>query len=602
MPFTLGLDVGARSVGWSAIDVADAKLLGMGVRIFPEGVNRDTTGAEHPKNEQRRMARGHRRQIARRARRKAAVRRALNEAGFWNDNDEAAALEIDPYALRAKGLDEALTLSEFGRVLLHLAQRRGFLSNRKADRGKRKENSATLEEINALAAAIQQQGCRTLGEYLHRIGSGEIDAEEHCQRGWHTHRQMFVDEFEELWESQRRFHPDILTEELKYGRQGPQIYPRDPIPLKRRDGNTLLQEFGFHGLLFFQRSLYWPKSVVGRCDLEPSEKRCERADRRAQRFRLLNEVNNVRVIPQRGEPRDLTGEERQQLMEYLSRRKEATFDQLRTCLGLLEGDGFNLEAGARKKLDGMPIDHALAHKTLFGKDWWKRPDAERNTIVRSLLDDEELEVLRKAVDDWGCTAELAQSLADIDLTAIVRGYSSLSLKAIENLLPHLEAGLPLMTRDDTPSALGAAGYLRPDQRELRQGELLPLPSDRITNPLVRQALFEVRKVVHAVIREWGMPEAIHIELAREVQGSPEKRRQAAFEMRKREKERKEAAESIREHGFKPTRDSITRWLLWKDQGHVCLYSGNPISPQQLLAAKRTSTTSSLIPGRSTTPT
>ena len=121
MSRTLGLDIGSNSVGWSLVDEAAGQLIGIGVRVFPEGVDRDTSGAEHPKNEQRRMARGHRRQIARRARRKAALRRALVEAGWWSDSPDLVA--ADPYALRAKGLNEPITLPEFGRVLMHLNQR-----------------------------------------------------------------------------------------------------------------------------------------------------------------------------------------------------------------------------------------------------------------------------------------------------------------------------------------------------------------------------------------------------------------------------------------------------------------------------------------------
>ncbi len=588
MPVTLGLDIGSNSVGWALIDEANGKLLGIGVRVFPEGVDRDTTGAEHPKNEQRRIVRGHRRQIARRARRKAAVRKALIDVGWWTGESVEALASTDPYELRSRGLDQALTLPEFGRVLLHLSQRRGFLSNRKADRGRAKENSETLLEISALKASIEESGARTLGEYLHRLRLAAGTPNAIQIRNKHTLRQMFEDEFEAIWTAQERFHPELRDEAraLTYGRQGRQAYPREPQPLKRRrEGNTILQEYGFHGLLFFQRSLYWPKSVVGRCELEPREKRCERADRLAQRFRLLNEVNNLRVIPQKGEPRPITGEERLTVLKYLSQTKEATFDQIRKQLGLLDGDGFNLEAGSRRKLDGVQIDAALAHKDLFGKEWWKRSNAERTEIVRVLIDDEEPEVLRKAVESWGCTPEQAAAISDKDLSGVVRGYSSYSRLAISKLLPHLEAGLPLMTRDGTPSALGAAGYLRPDQQTIKKGRELPLPPEKITNPLVRQALFEVRKVVNAVIREWGMPAAIHIELAREVQGSPERRRQASQKMRDRERDRTIAAESIRDLGFKPSRDAIDRVLLWKEQGELCFYSGRPISPQQLLGGE-----------------
>lgn len=582
---TLGLDIGSNSVGWALVDEANGLLFGMGVRVFPEGVDRDTSGAEHSKNEQRRIARGHRRQIARRARRKAALRRSLIEAGFWSD--EAGDVDADPYALRAKGLDESLTLAEFGRALMHLNQRRGFLSNRKADRGRRKENSETLQEISALAEAIQSSGARTLGEYFHQQRQSGNGSDIDKVRGKHTRRNMFEDEFERLWESQRRFYPDLLTEELKYGRQGKQTYPCEPRPLKRKGGNTLLQEYGFHGIMFFQRSLYWPKSVVGRCELT-GEKRCERADRAAQRFRMLNEVNNLRVIPQKGEPRDLTPEERKNLIKLLSRKKEATFDEIRKKLGLLAGDGFNLEAGSRKKLHGAPIDHALSSRKKFGdfgKGWHDRSEEEKNSIVRTLLNAEEPEIIALATSQWGCTEEIAHELADLDLTAIVRGYSSYGLTAIEKLLPHLEVGLPMMSRDGQPSALSEAGFLRPDQRLAKQGDLLPLPSERITNPLVRQALFEVRKIVHAIIREYGKPNAIHIELAREVQGNAEKRSEASRKMRERERLRSAAADDIRAQGYKPSREGIDRWLLWREQGEICLYSGRPISPQQLLSGE-----------------
>lgn len=582
MSCTLGLDVGSNSVGWALIDEAEGHLLAIGVRVFPEGVERDTSGAEHSKNEQRRMARGHRRQLARRARRKAALWRALIEEGWWDETAPATLIETDPYALRAKGLDEPLTLAEFGRVLMHLNQRRGFLSDRKADRGKRKENSETLQAISDLETRIQESGARTLGEYLHRerMRTG-ADGMPDRVRNQHTRRSMFEQEFDKLWESQQRFHPDVLTDQLKYGRHGKQAYPRDPLPLKRRKSNSLLQEFGFHGLLFFQRSLYWPKSVIGRCELT-GEKRCERADRAAQRFRMLNEVNNLRVIPQKGEPRDLTPTERDKLIRHLSKKKEADFDDIRKQLGLLQGDGFNLEAGSRKKLDGAKVDVVLARKDLFGKSWHDRPETEKDAIVRTLLNAEEPEIMRAATQQWGCSPEVAGELADVDLTAVAPGYASYSLTAIRKLLPHLERGLPMMSKDGKPSALSEAGFLRPDQRGIKQGDQLPLPSDRITNPLVRQALVEVRKIVHAVIREFGKPNAIHIELAREVQGTAEKRSEASRKMRERERLRSAAAEEIRLQGFKPSREAIDRWLLWKEQGEICLYSGKPISPRQLL--------------------
>jgi CRISPR-associated endonuclease Csn1 len=577
----LGLDIGSNSVGWALLNEHDAKIIATGVRIFPEGVDRDTSGAEHSKNEGRRIARGQRRQIARRARRKSVLRRSLVQAGLLPAKAEelAEVIALDPYGLRRKGLTERLEPFEFGRVLMHLGQRRGFLSNRKADKGKQKENSETLQKISELAARM---GTKTLGEYFaNRRDSAHGGSPLEPVRGQHTRRQMYEEEFNRLWEAQVLHHPQMLTEVLRYGRHGIQSYPRKPAKLLGRKQNSLLAEFGLHGILFFQRSLYWPKSVIGECELEPKQKRCEKADRRAQLFRLYQEVNNLRVIPRIGPERPLTAEEREVAIKTLLAKKEVEFDALREALKLIDGENFNLEAGNRKKLLGMPVDALLSHKDLFGKAWAKKDENEKNSIVRLLIDGEEEEIV-DAAPGWGCTPEVAARLVDVNLPD---GYASVSLMAIEKLLPHLERGLRFMGNDASDSALHAAGYLRNDQKVIGQSRLLPSVPDDILNPLVKKALHEVRRVVNSIIREYGKPDAIHIELAREVQGGIEQRAKASRAMRERERLREKAAEFIEELGEKPTRSKINRYLLWKEQGGHCLYSGEPISPQQLFGGE-----------------
>jgi CRISPR-associated endonuclease Csn1 len=112
----------------------------------------------------------------------------------------------------------------------------------------------------------------------------------------------------------------------------------------------------------------------------------------------------------------------------------------------------------------------------------------------------------------------------------------------------------------------------------------------VTNPLVRQALHEVRKVVNAVLRELVYKDGhtltrIHIELAREVRGTAEQRRKLSLDMRDREAARADAADRIREYGVKPTRDAIDRYLLWKEQDENCVYSGRQIGVAQLFGGE-----------------
>ncbi len=576
---TLGLDIGSNSIGWALIDEENKNIVAIGVRVFPEGVDRDQKGGELSKNETRRVVRGIRRQIARRARRKRKLREALVHAGLY-PADPAAQRQLEsqnPYELRRRALDAQISPFEIGRVLIHLNQRRGFLSNRKADKSKKKEDSETLAEISALAAEIANAGHRTLGEHL--SNSYAIDPLSRI-RGKHTRRDMFEQEFDAIWEAQRRFHGRLLTDALKYGTRGKQSYPRKPERIGH-DAATALAAVGIHGLIFFQRPMYWSKSVVGQCELDPKQKRCPRADRVAQHFRVLQEVNNLRIIAGDGEIKELTSDQRQKLLKLLYQKEEVKFDEIRKKLGLLESDGFNLEAGKRTKLLGMATDAILAGKKFYGKAWHDLADNIKTAIVRSLIHDDETTFLRRTVEEFSIPVETAESMLEAPLP---EGYASLGRDSIERLLPHIERGLPLMTRDSTLCAIRLAGFLPPWERLQKVGQFLPEPPD-LTNPIVRQALYEVRKLLNAIIREYGKPAAIHIELARDVKGSAAKRAEMTEKMRAREARRSAAAERIKEHGDKPTHSKIDRYLLWEEQDKVCIYSGKPISLKQLLGGE-----------------
>ncbi|MCC6580042.1 MAG: type II CRISPR RNA-guided endonuclease Cas9 [Phycisphaeraceae bacterium] len=582
---TLGLDLGANSVGWALLDEQGGKLLGAGVRVFPEGVDRDTKGGEVSKNEARRIARGMRRQTTRRARRKRQLRQALVEAGlFPADPAEQAKLDAcDPYDLRRRALDEKLKPPEIGRALIHLNQHRGFLSNRRADKARKKENSEMLAEISELEKEIQAAGHRTLGEHFASLVAKEGEIPAHRVRGRHTRRAMYEQEFDLIWTSQQRFHPKLLTETLRYGQTGRQQYP---CPSLEREGQTLLAKFGVEGCIFRQRPLYWPASVVGHCELESRLPRCRRADRRAQRFRMFNEVNNLRLLDtSTGEERPLSSDERQQLVDLLSAKDKLKFDVIRKKMGFLETVQFNLERGGRKDLKGLATDALLSKKEFFGKAWQTMPEEDKNRIVAALISEEEPRI-RRTCGKLGISAELTEKLLDVELE---QGYMSYSHVAIAKLLPHVEAGLRLTSRDGSPSALSAAGYVLPWDRKVNPTPLLPDPPE-LTNPLVRAALHEVRKVVNAVLRELVYRQGhqlagIHVELAREVKGTAEERARQSSENHEREARRDDAADRIREHGAKPTRDAIDRYLLWEEQERKCVYSGKSISLTQVLGGE-----------------
>lgn len=429
---------------------------------------------------------------------------------------------------------------------------------------------------------------------------------------------MYRQEFEAIWSAQQRFYPQLLTDKLRHGSRGKQAFPAEPDPpTKGKDGQTALERYGLEGIIYFQRPTYWPKSAVGMCELEPKHRRCPRADRLAQKARVYQEINNLEVDDD-GDTRPLEPHEREKLIAFLFDRKDATFDQVRKHLGFLESVRFNLEAftkegattGGRKKIKGLPTDAELAKETRFGKKGWaKLTEDQKDTIVDELLafhygyktdcgrgvKVEEQQLFLRLTEDFGLDAEQADNVIGC-FDDLPTGHGRLSRKALRyggkegrcGIVQALAEGKKMMCSpgDGDDDAIHAAGYLRPDERPPDLRTTLPGPGEKgwpnLPNPLVRQALHEVRKVVNAVVREHGCPDVIRIEMARDVKGSLEKRKEARFKQLEQTQRRDDAADRIREYGFRPSRESINRYLLWEEQGGIGIYSGLPISPTQLL--------------------
>ena len=163
MRYRLALDLGSTSLGWALIRLDQNEqpnaVIKAGSRIFSDGRNPDGS----PLAVTRRTARAMRRRRDRLLKRKARMIRALIAHGFFPADDQnRKTLEVlNPYALRAKGLDDALRPEEFARALFHINQRRGFKSNRKTDK-KDDDSGALNTAIKQLHPSGTAAPCRGL--------------------------------------------------------------------------------------------------------------------------------------------------------------------------------------------------------------------------------------------------------------------------------------------------------------------------------------------------------------------------------------------------------------------------------------------------------
>ncbi len=557
--YILGMDLGSNSVGWTAIAQDGQTFPGAGrilagARVFPEGKDNLNQKKEKPRGQDRRFARGQRRTHQRRNHRRKQLCRELIRAGLFpeNGNELQAVLQFNPYPLRRKALDKKISPFEFGRVLYHLCQRRGFKSNRKQD--KSKEDGKVAKATAELQKEIDDAGCRTLGEYLAAIVPEDGDSSAHRTvelqraRNRYTLRSMYEGEFKALWEAQQQYYPKLLTGEL-----------RDKV----------------HNVIFFQRPLSWDKESIGECELEEGEKRCAKAHWYAQQFRMIQEINALRVIDSDGE-RALSDEERSTLREALTCKKEMTFDKIRQLLGFLDHQKFNLETGGqRKKLKGNEVGAMLQHKLL--KQWYKNAEAKlRSKIHEALAEMEDEKELEKLVrDSWGLDDEQVEKLLKIKLPT---GRYNLSLKAMKKIMPYLAEGMVFA------EAKLAAGYNLCSSVETKQ--LLP-PVDEavnnLTNPLVHRALSETRKVVNSLIARLGCPKEIVVELARDMKLSKDRRREVFWENVNRRDENEEIrSRLITECNIpSPSRDDVIKYRLWEECNKTCVYTGRTIPKNKL---------------------
>ena len=562
--YVLGVRLGAASLGWSALtlgpDGQPASILAIGARKFPIGAYGDIErGRETGPNERRRGARAVRVRLVRRIARLRSVWNLLQGAGLLPagqfKNRDAILKKLDakidrhPYVLRVKALDTPLTPHELGRALIHLAQRRGFQSNRRADardkmiaeedKAKAKELGVVKQGIADLEEAMRSDGSRTLGEHLARKA-----AHAPIRRRW-TARAMYRAEFDKIVAAQKAHHV-CLT-------------PGYAAKLALA--------------LFSQRPLKSQSHKIGRCDLEPSRHRAAVGGLDAQEFRVLCRVNDLRLVDDVGAvPIDLTAAQRAALLDTL-KNGDATFPAVRKALGLPKSIRFNAERIDDEKLVGFRTHGKM--RTALGAAWSLLPETQQRGLIEDMLTiDDDAALARRLKTTWRLDAASVERLLTVTLEP---GCAALSHKAIARLLPLLRQGVAYAT---------ARKQIYPRADDHIELAALPRIDDlykNLPNPLVRRALSELRVVANALVAKYGRPHAIRVSLMRELRVGRKARERSWMKMRARAKERaKAAARMLADLGVQePPPWMIDKVLLAEECGWVCPYTSKTISIRSL---------------------
>lgn len=479
----LALDLGTNSIGWAIANPYLEKILHTGVNIFPEGVNIEK-GKEKSRTQQRREARGQRRNFFRKKymqirlqrelikhelfpsikelirtesqRRElleriveyykpiimtsddfewtvdylfrkfkfsynsgeinfqVAIFRILQDYGFMELNANSVVWHVieklghffsmDPYKLRSDAVSNVgLSKHEFGRILYHLSQLRGFSSNRTdAEKIEKKEKAQTNEDsegndsedqgivdkkeeekkskderIKELIELMHKHNCKTYGQFFYLIKQGKVKGTEKVRGERDTSRQEYKNEFNEIWNCQHEHG----TDELK-------------LLLEDNDLKKIIED----KILYFQRGLRSQKGLIGKCKLEShrvnvrdektgkerienrGKPRCPISALPHERFVMLQEINNMFLIDDKGNEVSIELYE-DAIEELYLTKKDFWVEDIARKIGLKAGWFI------KGKLDRwfQPKENALeVLKENLGDNWTSLSPEKQNHLWREL--------------------------------------------------------------------------------------------------------------------------------------------------------------------------------------------------------------------------
>ncbi len=634
MATKLGLFVESYSVNWSLVEVPSNKLIALGVHVFPPGCENFGMGKrEVSKRYSRRLVRLRRIRYSRIRTRKYYLLRILlahnmcpisrEELDQWKDTKQFPAevlsewMAMDPYELRERGLHEKLTLAEFGRIFYQISCHRGY---RFGERNSKLADNVLSQGVPAERKIGYLKTRRsiksdTLGVYLNSIkpieGKTYTKPKERIRNRICT-LEMYFDEIHALWDVQAEFYHS-LTNELRQKLIGS---PNDIDP---------------KGALFYQRSLKSQKHKVGNCLYEPKKTRCCISSITYQELEAWKWVNTIRY-----NNRPLELEDAQRVVRYFKTHYRFSFAEIKEILGKEYSKSFNYRD--EENFRGSFLNAELSKKKYFGNNWFSMPEKEKEDVYHALYFFDSVTRLEKyAREKFGFGPNIAKQFANI---SIDKNYAPLSRKASNNILYFLRKGYGYKVsvflagvRNANKEDFDQLSFVEEEEfiqvvlnlyRDTNSARLIPELSrvlkeffkfnqfnpkrlygfsgnvlhqqksnylavdkngDRqilaLKNSLLIQSVFELRKVVNQIIKDYGTIDQINCELSVDVKVNRMQRFMHKLDQKRISTNNKRYVLHLKKEFIDLTPMNILKYELWEECKRTCPYTGKEI-PFELL--------------------
>lgn len=613
MKYRLGLDLGVSSIGSAIIELDEnnnaKNIIDAGVRIFEV-----SEGAAD-----RRSKRTARKNLVRTRKRLQLLAKKLFENQLWvNETPEGTdkLRSKSPYKIRHDALYEQLKNQNYiGRSILHLAKHRGAgfvsaASELEEEISEEEEKTKKKSSYDMLVKHLKDTNSRTIGEFFYkrlqesyqknengdikypekRVIRQKTNKDNKCAVDYAIPRYLVKDEFNKIWDTQVQYFPQMQKEGLKQEIYDILFYEKSPAPY-----------------------------AIGKCIYFRDENRLLKAHPLSEMRRIYEEVNNIRIISDKGKKK-LTISERDKIINNL----------------LLKGEN----VGRKKIKEQLNLNGQLKVSIDDDKDdkvikayLYSRPEFAQIEYIKNLSENDLIsftEFLAEPINPHHkqkrlyTEDELIQQLKHILkiddekqignlLTLLPKGRTNLGTTATTKILEELKKDV-ISHREVTdrlsktnPNFKASEELARQNQGKCSQlpyyGKILqsdvqefpPLIKEyktklaeqltgkekeslldeikwgKIANPAVHMILNQLRLVVNEIIKIYGKPYEINIELGRDVGMSKKRKEKVEREQKQNEKNNENVKKHLQDRKIFINDKNIKKYKLAEQQGWVDAY-------------------------------
>ena len=564
----------------------------------------------------------------------------------WQGTDDES--EKTPYAYRHKCLHECLDFNSMtdryilGRAFYHMIQRRGFLSNRKDQSGD--DTGKVKESISNLTQEMHDDGYEYLGDYFYSLyNKGEKIRNHYTARNEH-----YLAEFKAICEKQKldkNLGPEIVRQiekaifdqrplKSQKGQVGKCVFEKNKT--KCPSSHPMYEEFRMLSFINNIKIQTPNDSALRPLSAEERELIMPLFFRKSKKQFDFEDIAK-KLAPKKhyGFYKKSSDAEMPYLFNY-PMDTSVSGCPVTAALKDIFGDNwidslcetYTLAEGKSR----LNVVNDIWHALFFYTDETKLAEFGKNRLQ---LDDEEAKKF--------CEISLPSDYASLSLKAICkilpylrRGliYShAVFLGNLCEVMPQYEWNMEEMrnaaidniiyemnqidSKDARTFEVCIKEYLK-EQYHVSDEKLQKLyhPSmmemyprvqhtnnhgvyqlgspriDSIRNPMAMRSMFRLRKLVNRLLEEGKIDQdtEIHIEFARELNDANKRNAIAAY-TKENQNKNDEARKKIRNlfkaetgNDIEPTDADVLKYVLWEEQGHICLYTGKQIRISDFVGA------------------